>query len=155
MPRPCSIIPSTALADCTTTIVKTAFKGSVTEWYPQQCYSTALKKLGPDANTYSPNVARNIKSAMRRDRTRKLKFTYAWVPRNKVRLTSNYKLKSGIQLRKGKKTLAKGSISGKSALLKRGKTGGKLTVALTWKLGKKTITVTAPAALAKVVKKKK
>ena len=92
---------------------------------------------------------------MRRDRTRKLKFTIQWLPKNKVRVTSNYKLKSSIQLRKGAKILTKGSISAKTATLKLKKTTGKLKVALIWTLGKKTITVTAAAPLAKVVKKKK
>jgi hypothetical protein len=148
------VLPSTALADCATVVAKSAFKGAVVEYYPQACYSTSLKNLGPDVNTYSPNVARNLKSAMRRDRTRKLKFTIQWLPKGKVRVTSNYKLKSGVQLRKGARVLKKGSISAKTAILKVPKTTGKLTVALTWKLGKKTITVTRPATLAKVVKKK-
>jgi hypothetical protein len=148
------IVPSAALADCVTTVSRAAFHGSIAEWYPQQCYSTALSKLGPDVNTYSPNVPANIKSAMRRDRTRKIKLTLTWLPRNKVRVTSTVKLKSAIQLRKGKKTLAKGSISGKTTTLKLKKTTGRLTGALLWKLGKKTLTVTAAAPLAKVVKKK-
>jgi hypothetical protein len=148
------VLPSTAQADCAQTVARAAFNGSIAQWYPQQCYSSALKKLGPDVNTYSPNVARNIRSAMRRDRTRKVKFTYAWLPGNRVRLTSTYKLRSGIQVRKGKRILAKGSISAKTATLRLRRTGGKLTVALTWTLGKKTITATAPATLAKVVKKK-
>ena len=37
---------STALADCATTIDKTAFHGSVAQYYPQACYTAALKKLG-------------------------------------------------------------------------------------------------------------
>jgi len=148
------ILPSTALADCATTVAKSAFKGSVAEYYPQACYTAGLKKLGPDVNTYSPNVARNLKAAQRRDRTRKITFTIKWMPKNKVRVTSNVKLKSGIQLRKGAKILSKGSISSKTTVLKLKKTTGKLTVALTWKLGSKTITVTKPATLAKVVKKK-
>jgi hypothetical protein len=147
------ILPSTALADCAKVIATTAFKGSVAEYYPQACYTAALKQLGPDVNTYSPNVARNIKAAQRRDRTRKLKFTIQWLPKSKVRVTSNYKLKSLIQLRKGARVLSKGSISAKSTVLKLKKTGGKLTVALIWTLGKKQITVTRPATLAKVVKK--
>ena len=77
---------------------------------------------------------------MRRDRTRKLKLTITWLPKNKVRVTSNVKLKSGIQLRKGAKILTKGSISAKTTTLKLKKTGGKLTGALIWTLGKKTIT---------------
>ena len=48
---------------------------------------------------------------MRRDRTRKVKLTITWLPKNKVRVTSTVKLKSSIQLRKGKKILTKGSIS--------------------------------------------
>ena len=146
------ILPSTALADCASVVAKAAFKGSVVEYYPQQCYSAALKQLGPDVNTYSPNVARNIKAAMRRDRTRKLKFTIRWVPKSKVRVTSNYKLKSLIQLRKGARVLAKGSISGKTTTLKLRKTTSKLNVALIWALGKKKITVTKPVTLLKVVK---
>jgi hypothetical protein len=141
------ILPSTALADCASVVAKAAFKGSVVEYYPQACYSSALKKLGPDVNTYSPNVARNIKAAMRRDRTRKLKFTIQWLPKSKVRVTSNYKLKSSIQLRKGAKTLAKGSISAKTATLRLRKTTRKLTVALIWALGSKKITVTKPVTL--------
>jgi hypothetical protein len=147
-------LPSTALADCARTVSTAAFKGSIAEWYPQQCYSSALSKLGPDVNTYSPNVPANIKSAMRRDRTRKVKLTVAWLPKSKVRVTSTVKLKSGIQLRKGKRILAKGSISSKTTTLKLRKTNGKIVGALTWKLGKKTLTVTAPVTLAKVVKKK-
>jgi hypothetical protein len=147
-------LPSTAFADCATTVSKAAFKGSIAEWYPQQCYSSALSKLGPDVNTYSPNVPANIKSAMRRDRTRKIRLTLTWLPRNKVRVTSSVKLKSGIQLRKGKKILTKGSISAKTTTLKLRKTNGKLTGALLWTLGKKTLTVTAAAPLAKVAKKK-
>ena len=104
--------------------------------------------------TYSPNVPANIKSAMRRDRTRKVKMTITWLPKNKVRVTSNVKLKSNIQLRKGEKILAKGSISGKTTTLKLRKTTGKLTGALLWTLGKKTLTVTAAAPLAKVARKK-
>ena len=141
------ILPSTALADCATVVAKAAFNGSIAEYYPQACYSSALKKLGPDVNTYSPNVARNIKAAMRRDRTRKLKFTIKWLPRSKVRVTSNYKLKSSIQLRKGAKILTKGSISAKTTTLKLRKTRGKLTVALIWALGSKKITVTRPVTL--------
>jgi hypothetical protein len=148
------VLPSTALADCSTVVAKAAFKGAVVEYYPQACYSAALKSLGPDVNTYSPNVARNLKSAMRRDSARKLKFTTQWLPKSKVRVTSNFKLKSSIQLRKGAKILAKGSISAKTTTLKLKKTTGKLTVALIWTLGKKKITVTKPATLAKVVKKK-
>lgn len=147
-------LPSTAFADCATVVSKAAFKGSIAQWYPQQCYSSALSKLGPDVNTYSPNVPANIKSAMRRDRTRKVKLTITWLPKNKVRVTSTVKLKSGIQLRKGKKTVARGSISAKTATLKLKKTKSKLTGALTWTLGKKTLTVTAAAPLAKVAKKK-
>jgi hypothetical protein len=148
------VLPSTALADCSTTVARAAFKGAIVEYYPQACYSTALKTLGPDVNTYSPNVARNLKSAMRRDRTRKVKTTIQWLPRNKVRVTANYKLKSGIELRKGAKVLTKGSISGKTAVLKLKKTRGTLKVALIWTLGKKKITLTTPATPAKVVKKK-
>jgi hypothetical protein len=148
------ILPSTALADCAKVVATTAFKGSVTQWYPQACYSAALKQLGPDVNTYSPNVARNIKSAMRRDRNRALKFTLLWLPKNKVRVTSSFKLKSSVQLRKGAKILTKGSISAKTTLLKLKKTTGKPTVALIWTLGKKKITVTKPTTLAKVVKKR-
>jgi hypothetical protein len=148
------VIPSTALADCAKVVDTAAFKGAVVEYFPQACYSAGLKQLGPDVNTYSPNVARNLKSAMRRDRTRRLKFTIQWLPGNKVRVTSNYRLKSSIQVRKGAKILAKGSISAKTTILKVRKTGGKLTVAAIWTLGNKKITVAAPATLAKVVKKK-
>ena len=148
------VLPSTALADCAKTVAKAGFNGSITEYYPQQCYSAALKQLGPDVNTYSPNVARNIKAAMRRDRTRKLKFMIQWLPRTKVRVTSNYKLKSGIKLRKGAKILAVGSISAKTAILRAKKTPAKLTVVLNWKLGSKQVVVTRPATLAPVVKKK-
>jgi hypothetical protein len=148
------ILPSAALADCVTTVSKAAFHGSIAEWYPQQCYSTALSKLGPDVNTYSPNVPANLKSAMRRDRTRKIKLTLTWLPKGKVRVTSAVKLKSSIQLRKGKRILARGSISGKATTLKLRRTTGKLTGALLWKLGHKTLTVTVAAPLAKVVKKK-
>ena len=147
-------LPSTAFADCAKVVSTAAFHGSIAQWYPQQCYSSALKNLGPDVNTYSPNVPANIRSAMRRDRTRKVKLTITWLPRNKVRVTSSVKLKSGIQLRKGKKILAKGSISSKTTTLKAKKTAGKLTSALTWTLGKKTITLTAPAPVAKVATKK-
>src|ERR1700710_679198 len=148
-------IPSTALADCAKVVDTAAFKGSVVEYYPQQCYTTGLKQLGPDVNTYSPNVARNLKAAQRRDRTRKLKFTIQWLPGNKkVRIASNYKLKSNIQLRKGAKILGKGSISALTTTLKVKKTTGTLRVALLWTLGKKTITVTAAAPLKKVAKKK-
>jgi hypothetical protein len=148
------VLPSTALADCSTTVARAAFKGAIVEYYPQACYSTALKTLGPDVNTYSPNVARNLKSAMRRDRTRKVKTTIQWLPKNKVRVTANYKLKSGIELRKGAKVLTKGSISAKTTVLKLKKTSGTLKVALIWTLGKKKITLTTPATPAKVVKKK-
>ena len=120
-------LPSTAFADCAKVISTAAFNGSIAEWYPQQCYSSALSKLGPDVNTYSPNVPANIKSAMRRDRTRKVKLTITWLPKNKVRVTSTVKLKSSIQLRKGKKILAKGSISAKTTTLKLKKTTGGLT----------------------------
>ncbi len=64
--------------------------------------------------------------------------------KNKVRITSNYKLKSNIQLRKGAKVLGKGSISALTTTLKVKKTAGPLRVALLWTLGKKTITVTGP-----------
>lgn len=148
-------LPSTALADCAKTVATTAFHGQITQWYPQQCYSSALSSLGEDVNTYSPNVPANIKSAMRRDRTRKVKLTITWLPKNKVRVTSTVKLKSSIQLRKGKKIMAKGSISAKTAILKLKKSTGPFTGALLWTLGKKTITVTTSAPLAKVAKKKK
>jgi hypothetical protein len=148
------ILPATAGADCVSVISKAAFKGSIAQWYPQQCYSSAVKKLGPDVYTYSPNVPANIKSAMRRDRTRKIKLTIAWLPANKVRVTSNVKLKSTIQLRKGKKILVTGSINGKTTTLRLKKTSGKLTAALIWALGKKKVTVTTAAPLAKVAKKK-
>ncbi len=112
LPRPCSSCLSTALADCVNDrSPRRPSRAAIAEYYPQPCYSAALKTLGPDVNTYSPNVARNLKSAMRRDRTRKLKITIQWLPKNKVRVTSNYKLKSSIQLRKGAKILTKGSIS--------------------------------------------
>jgi|SRR4051794_11916502 hypothetical protein len=143
------VVPSTALADCAKVVSKTAFRGAISEWYPQQCYSSALSKLGPDVNTYSPNVPANIRSAMRRDRTRKVKLTIAWLPKNKVRVTSSVKLKSLIQLRKGKKILTKGSISSKTTTLKLRKTSSKLTGALLWTLGKKTLTVTTAAPLAR------
>lgn len=148
------VLPSTALADCAQTAAKAAFNGTVAQYYPQQCYSAALKSLGSDVNTYSPNVARNLKAAMRRDRTRKLKFTIKWMPRRRVRVTSNYKVRSNVQLRKGAKVLTKGSINGLATTLKLKKTGNTLRVALLWTLGKKTITLTAPAPLAKVAKKK-
>jgi hypothetical protein len=148
------VLPSTALADCAKTVDTAAFHGTVAQYYPQPCYTTGLKQLGPDVNTYSPNVARNLKAAQRRDRTRKVKFTVAWLPGKRVRLTSNYKLKSNIQLRKGAKVLGKGSISGLSTTLKVKKTTGTLRVALLWTLGKKTITMTTPATKAKVKKKK-
>jgi hypothetical protein len=149
-------LPTTAFADCAKVVSTAAFHGSVAQWYPQQCYSSALSNLGPDVNTYSPNVPANIKSAMRRDRTRKVKLTLTWLPKNKVRVTSSVKLKSVIQLRKGKKILAKGSISATTTTLKLKKTTGKITGALLWTLGKKTITLTAAAPTAKkVVKKKK
>ncbi|HET6173488.1 MAG TPA: hypothetical protein VFD90_12815 [Gaiellales bacterium] len=147
-------LPTTAFADCAKTVSTAAFKGSIAQWYPQQCYSSALSKLGPDVNTYSPNVPANIRSAMRRDRTHKVKLTIAWLPKNKARVTANVKLKSSIQIRKGAKILAKGSISSKTTVLKLRKTGGKLTGALIWTLGKKQLTVTAPITLAKVAKKK-
>jgi hypothetical protein len=150
------VLPSSAFADCAKTVDTAAFHGTIAQYYPQACYTAGLKELGPDVNTYSPNVARNLKAAQRRDRTRKLRFTILWLPGNKkVRVTSNYKLKSNVQLRKGAKVLAKGSISGLSTTLKVKKTGGTLRVALLWTLGKKTITVTGPAKLAKVAKKKK
>ena len=91
---------------------------------------------------------------MRRDRTRKVKLTITWLPKNKVRVTSSVKLKSDIQLRKGAKILTKGSISAKTTTLKLKKIPGKLTSALLWTLGKKTITLTAAAPLAKVAKKR-
>jgi hypothetical protein len=148
------VLPSSAFADCAKTVDTAAFHGTIAQYYPQQCYTTGLKQLGPDVNTYSPNVARNLKAAQRRDRTRKLKFTIQWLPGKKVRITSNYKLKSNIQLRKGAKVLGKGSISALTTTLKVRKTGGPLRVALLWTLGKKTITVTGPATLAKKAKKK-
>ncbi len=140
------VLPSTALADCATVVAKAPSRARSSSTTRRRAIRAALKSLGPDVNTYSPNVARNLKSAMRRDRTRKLKFTIQWLPKGKVRVTSNYKLKSGIQLRKGAQVLKKGSISAKTAILKVKKTTGKLTVALIWKLGKKTITVTRPGA---------
>jgi hypothetical protein len=142
-------VPSTALADCARVVSTTAFRGAITEWYPQQCYSSALSKLGPDVNTYSPNVPANIRSAMRRDRTRKVKLTIAWLPKNRVRVTSSVKLRSLIQLRKGKRIMAKGSISSKTTTLKLRKTTSPLTGALLWTLGRKTLTVTTAAPLAK------
>jgi hypothetical protein len=149
------VLPSAAFADCAKTVDTAAFRGTIAEWYPQPCYSAGLKGLGPDVNTYSPNVARNLKAAQRRDRTRKVKFTIQWLPGNKkARLTSNYKLKSNIQLRKGAKVLGNGSISGLTTTLKARKATGTLRVALLWTLGKKTITVTAPASLKKAAKKK-
>src|SRR5664279_2525835 len=148
------VLPSTALADCAKTAATAAFHGTVAQYYPQQCYSAALKSLGPDANTYSPNVARNLKAAMRRDRTRRVRLTIKWMPHNKVRVTSNYKLRTNIQLRKGAKVLTKGSISGLTTTLKLRKTTRTLRGALLWRLGKKTITLTTPAKLAKVAKKK-
>jgi hypothetical protein len=147
-------LPSSAFADCSTVVAKAAIKGSIAEWYPQQCYSSALSKLGDDIKTYSPNVPNNIKQAMRRDRTRKVRLTLTWLPKNKVRVTSTVRLKSGIQLRKGKKTLSKGSISAKTTTLKLRKTNAKLVGALLWTLGKKTLTVTAAAPVAKVSKKR-
>jgi hypothetical protein len=146
-------LPSTAFADCAKTVSTAAFHGSIAEWYPQQCYSSALSKLGPDVNTYSPNVPANIKSAMRRDRTRKIRLTITWLPKKRVRVTSSVKLKSGIQLRKGKRILAKGSISSRTTTLKARRTSGRLTVALLWKLGRKTLTVTSLAAPAKLATK--
>ena len=147
------VLPSSALADCAKTVDTAAFHGTVAQYYPQLCYSTGLTQLGPDVNTYSPNVARNLKAAMRRDRLRTLKFTIKWMPHSKVRVTSNYKLKTNVQLRKGAKVFTKGSISGLTTTLKLKKTGSPLRVALLWTLGKKTITLTAPAPLAKVSKK--
>lgn len=149
------ILPSTALADCAKVVAKSAFKGSVAEYYPQACYTAALKQLGPDVNTYSPNVSRNIKAAQRRDRTRKLKLTLVWLPGNKVLVVSNFKLKSGVQVRKGAKVLSRGSISGSGAKITLKPTAGKLTVTLLWALGNKTITVrkpTPPGALVKNLK---
>ncbi len=148
------VLPSAAFADCAKTVATAAFHGTIAQYYPQPCYAAGLKQLGPDVNTYSPNVARNLKAAQRRDRTRKLKFTIQWLPKNKVRVTSKYRLKSNIQLRKGARILAKGSINGLSTKLTTRKTSGTLRVALLWKLGKKTITVTGPAPLAKKAKKK-
>ena len=149
------VLPTAAFADCAKTVDTAAFHGTIAQYYPQQCYATGLTQLGPDVNTYSPNVARNLKAAQRRDRTRKLKFTIQWLPGNKkVRVTSNYKLKSNIQLRKGAKVLGKGSISALTTTLKVKKTTGTLRVALLWTLGKKTITMTTPATKAKVKKKK-
>jgi hypothetical protein len=60
-------------------------------------------------------------------------------------------------LRKGKKILTKGSISATTTTLKLKKTNSKLVGAMLWTLGKKTLTVTAaaPVAKKKVVKKKK
>jgi hypothetical protein len=142
-------LPATSFADCVSVISKAAFKGSIAEWYPQQCYSKAVSKLGSDVYTYSPNVPGNIKSAMRRDRTRKVKVTIAFLPRNKVRVTSNVRLKSMIQLRQGKKILARGSISSKTATLRMRRVSGKLAAALIWTLGKKQLTVTTAAPLAK------
>jgi hypothetical protein len=146
------VLPSTALADCAKTIDTAAFHGSIAQWYPQACYSSAVSKLGSDVYTYSPNVPANIKSAQRRDRTRKVKITISWLPKNKLRVTSSVQLKSLIQIRKGKKIVAKGSISSKTTTLKMAKTTSKLTTALLWTLGNKTITLTAPATPAKIKK---
>jgi hypothetical protein len=147
-------LPAAAGADCVSVISKAAFKGSVAQWYPQRCYSIAVRKLGPDVYTYSPNVPANLKSAMRRDRTRKIKMTITWLPKHKVRVTSNVKLKSAIQLRRGKKIVAKGSINGRSTTLKLKRTSRRLTTALIWKLGKKKLTVRTAAPLKRVAKKK-
>jgi hypothetical protein len=144
------VLPSAAFADCAKTVDTAAFRGTIAQYYPQACYTAGLKQLGPDVNTYSPNVARNLKAAQRRDRTRKLKFTIQWLPKGRVRIRSNYKLKSNIQLRKGAKVLGKGSISALTTTLKVRKATGTLRVAALWKLGKNTtITVTGPAAVAK------
>lgn len=149
------VLPSAAFADCAKTVATAAFHGTIAQYYPQPCYAAGLKQLGPDVNTYSPNVARNLKAAQRRDRTRKLKFTIQWLPKSRVRITSNYKLKSNIQLRKGAKVLGKGSISALTTTLKVRKATGTLRVAALWTLGKHTtITVTGPATLKKVTKKK-
>lgn len=146
------VLPSTALADCASVVAKSAFRGAVVEYYPQACYSKALKSLGPDVNTYSPNVSRNLKSAMRRDRTRTLKFTLVWLAKNKVLVATNYKVKSSVQVRKGAKVLAKGSISSTGTRLKLKKTNGRLTVALIWTLGKGKATVAKVAPPGAVVK---
>ncbi|MDX6621818.1 MAG: hypothetical protein QOK36_4204 [Gaiellales bacterium] len=144
------VLPSAAFADCAKTVDTAAFRGTIAQYYPQACYTAGLKQLGPDVNTYSPNVARNLKAAQRRDRTRKLKFTIQWLPKGRVRISSNYKLKSNIQLRKGAKVLGKGSISALTTTLKVRKATGTLRVAALWKLGKNTtITVTGPATVAK------
>jgi hypothetical protein len=144
------VLPSAAFADCAKTVDTAAFRGTIAQYYPQACYTAGLKQLGPDVNTYSPNVARNLKAAQRRDRTRKLKFTIQWLPKGRVRISSNYKLKSNIQLRKGAKALGKGSISALTTTLKVRKATGTLRVAALWKLGKNTtITVTGPATVAK------
>jgi hypothetical protein len=148
------VLPSTAFADCAKTVDTAAFHGTIPQYYPQKCYTAGLKQLGPDVNTYSPNVARNLKAAQRRDRNRKLKFTIQWLPKHKVRVTSNYKLKAAIELRKGVKLIAKGSISGyTTTLVAKKKVNGALRVAVIWTLAKKKIIVTAPAPQ-KVIKKK-
>src|SRR5438128_1548749 len=85
------IAPASALADCAQAVDTAAFKGTVAQYYPQACYTAGLKKLGADANTYSPNVARNVRAAMRRDRTRKLAFTIVWLPRRKAIVATNVK----------------------------------------------------------------
>jgi hypothetical protein len=139
------VLPASALADCATAVDSAAFKGTVAQYYPQACYTAGLKKLGADANTYAPNVARNLRSAMRRDRTRKLVFTVMWLPNRKAVVSSSVKLANGIQLRKGKRVLATASIAGTATQLRLKKPSGKLTIALVWTLGKAKLTVTKPA----------
>lgn len=148
------IVPASALADCAKAVDSAAFKGSIAQYYPQACYTAGLKKLGADANTYSPNVARNVRAAMRRDRTRKPAFTIVWLRGKRAIVTSNVKLASGLRVRKGRRVLARASIAGNATQLKLKQPKGKLTIVLLWKLGKRTITVTRPATSAVAAKLK-
>ena len=85
-------------------------------------------------------MPRNIKSAMRRDRTRKVKTHDRVAAEEQGARDLERQAQERIQLRKGKKILTRGSISAKTTTLKLKKTTGKLTTALIWTLGKKKLT---------------
>ena len=61
--------------DCKGNVLLLAKRGPIQQWFPNACYVAAISDIPKEDDYYARNIKRNIQSAQRRDRVRKLTFT--------------------------------------------------------------------------------
>ena len=133
---------ATSAVDCKTSVLKLAKRGVIQQWFPNACYASALKQIPKADDYYARNIKRNILSAQRRDRVRKLSYTAKRRTRGKAIVQLSAPAIALYATNRGA-----GVVNGITFVPAR--RGGVTSVTLRWKLDRKTLVLSVPRGKAR------